>query len=73
MKGVIKVLKEGFGFIKSDEVENDVFFHANNLVDVDFNNLNEGDTLEFEIGEGKNGKEQAINVSLVQNLDQDLD
>jgi len=68
MKGIIKVLKEGFGFIKSDEVESDVFFHANNL-DVDFNSLNEGDTLEFEIGEGKNGKDQAINVSLVQEED----
>jgi len=65
MKGTIKVLKEGFGFIKSEEAENDVFFHANNLEGVEFNDLNEGETLEFEIGEGKNGKEQAINVTLV--------
>lgn len=66
MKGTIKVLKEGFGFIKSDENDGDVFFHANNLEGVDFNELNEGDTLSFEIGQGKNGKSQAINVSLVQ-------
>ena len=66
MKGTIKVLKQGFGFIQSEESENDVFFHANNLQDVDFDSLNEGETLEFEVGEGQNGKEQAINITLVQ-------
>jgi cold shock protein len=66
MKGTIKVLKQGFGFIKSEEASNDVFFHSNNLEGVEFDNLSEGQTLEFEIGEGKNGKEQAINVTLVQ-------
>ncbi len=67
MKGTIKVLKQGFGFIQTEEdSNNDVFFHSNNLENVEFDNLNEGETLEFEIGEGKNGKEQAINVTLVQ-------
>ena len=66
MKGTIKVLKEGFGFLKSEEVSNDVFFHANNLEGVEFDDLEEGQVLGFEIGEGKNGKEQAINVTLVQ-------
>jgi len=66
MKGTIKVLKEGYGFLQCEEAENDVFFHANNLENAEFNDLNEGQTLEFEIGEGKNGKEQAINVTLVQ-------
>lgn len=65
MKGTIKVIKNGFGFIKSDEVENDVFFHANNLEGVEFNDLAEWNTLDFEIGEGNNGKQQAINVKLV--------
>ncbi len=64
MQGTIKVLKEGFGFLKV-EGNDDVFFHANNLEWVDFNELNEGETLEFEIGEWKNGKSQAVNVTLV--------
>lgn len=63
MIGTIKVLKEGFGFIKSEENEGDVFFHANNLEGVEFDELNEGDTLSFEIWEGKNGKQQAIDVT----------
>ena len=65
MKGTIKVLKEGFGFIKSEETSNDIFFHANNLEWVQFNELNEWNTLEFSVGEGKNGKEQALEVRLV--------
>ncbi len=64
MTGTIKVLKEGFGFITVDG-QDDVFFHANNLEGVDFNDLQEGQTLSFEIGEGRNGKEQAVNVTLV--------
>ena len=65
MTGTIIVLKEGFGFISSEGTEGDTFFQANNLIDVEFNSLNVGDELEFEIGEGKNGKQQAIDVRLV--------
>ena len=64
MKGVIKVLKDGFGFIKSEEWKDDVFFHANNLEWVDFNELNVDDVMIFEIGEWKNWKKQWINVRL---------
>jgi len=63
-EGVIKVLLEGFGFIKTEG--GDVFFHANNLVDVNFDDLKVGDTLSYELGEGRNGKEQAVNVQLVE-------
>lgn len=64
MIGTIKVLKEGFGFIKSKENEQDVFFHANNLVWVEFDDLVQGNEVSFEIWEGKNGKTQWINVQL---------
>jgi len=63
MEGTIKVLKEGFGFITSTGTEKDTFFHANNLEGCSFDDLSVGDTLYFQIGEGNNGKEQAINVS----------
>lgn len=65
MIGTIKVLKEGFGFIKSDDVANDVFFHANSLEGASFNDLEEGNKVSFEIGDGKNGKKQWINIKLV--------
>ncbi len=67
MQGIIKVLKDGFGFIKCDEVPDDVFFHANNLVDgVEYDSLEEGMTLTFEMGEGRNGKQQAIDVEVAE-------
>ena len=63
-EGVIKMLKNGFGFVKTEN--GDIFFHANNLVDVEYDNLEEGMTLSFELGEGRDGKEQAINIQLVE-------
>ncbi len=66
MKGVIKVLKTGFGFL-TVEGQDDVFFHAKSLDEgIEFEDLQEGMTLSFEIGEGNNGKSQAINVSVAE-------
>ena len=65
MEGTIKVLKAGFGFLNV-EGQDDVFFHANNLEGVDFDDLELNQTLSFTIEEGKNGKDQAVNVTLVQ-------
>jgi len=65
MKGSIKVLKNGFGFI-AQEGADDVFFHASQLEGVEFNSLQEGQELSFDIGEGNNGKPQAINVTLAE-------
>jgi len=64
-EGVIKMLKNGFGFIKTET--GDIFFHANNLVEgVEYDDLEEGMTLRFELGEGRDGKEQAVNIELVE-------
>lgn len=64
MQGIIKVLKDGFGFIKTEE--GDMFFHANNLENVEYDDLAEGMTLSYEVGEGRDGRPQAINVNLVE-------
>ncbi len=50
MQGQIKRLNEKkFGFIAPDNGEKDLFFHANDLVGVDFNSLREGDSVTFEV------------------------
>ena len=52
--GTIKKLAEkGFGFIASDG--GDVFFHMSCLQDVDFEELQEGQAVEYEMGEGPKG------------------
>ena len=52
--GTIKKLLNGFGFI-SVEGGNDLFFHSEDLVDVRFDDLNEGDTVQFKAGKGPKG------------------
>lgn len=56
-KGTIarKMEDKGFGFIKREGEEKDLFFHSNDLEGVDFESLRENDTVEFEIEEGPKG------------------
>ena len=59
---VARLMDKGFGFIKRDGEDKDLFFHSNELVDVDFNSLKENDTLSFEVEKGPKGL-SAVNVS----------
>lgn len=55
-KGTIKTLKDrGFGFITPEGGDKDLFFHSKELVGVQFNELREGDQVEFEISESPKG------------------
>lgn len=54
----------GFGFISMEGKEKDLFFHSNELDGVTFDQLNEGDKVQFEIAQGEKG-ENATKVSLV--------
>ncbi len=57
MQGTIKKLTDkNFGFITSEESENDVFFHASELDGVDFSSLKEGDSVTFEVKDTPKGK-----------------
>ena len=57
MTGTIKKLTDkNFGFITQDEGGDDLFFHANSLVDVDFSTLAEGDKVSFEVIDTDKGK-----------------
>ena len=66
-KGTIKRLVDrGFGFIKAEEQEEDLFFHRNELQDVQFADLREGQEVEFEKSKGQDGRPKAIKVKLAQ-------
>ena len=65
MDGIIKKLNEkGFGFITPEGEDKDVFFHRNDLVDADFDSLNEGDKVTFEKEDSEKGP-KAVGVTLV--------
>ncbi len=56
MQGTIKKLTDkNFGFIIPEGEEKDLFFHANELDGVDFNELREGDAVTFEMSDTPKG------------------
>lgn len=64
MEGKIKriISKRGFGFIEIVK-GNDIFFHCKGVVGV-FEDLKEGDQVNFEIEKGQKGP-RAIRVKLI--------
>jgi len=64
-KGEIKKLVRDRGFVFiSDTDGNEVFFHQSSLTGIEFDTLNEGQEVEFEVEKSPKGP-RAINVSLV--------
>lgn len=65
MQGTVKFFnaEKGFGFI-SREGGNDIFVHFSSISGDGFKTLNEGDRVEFEVGQGRKG-EEAQNVTVV--------
>jgi uncharacterized LabA/DUF88 family protein/cold shock CspA family protein len=61
-------LKNGYGFIKYPP--NNLFFHATDLLNAEFPELQEGDPVEFSIGFNRDGDEVAKSVKLM--LDDDV-
>lgn len=59
---IARVTDKGFGFIKREGEQKDLFFHANELVGITFNELREGDKVTFDIAESPKGL-NAVKVS----------
>jgi CspA family cold shock protein len=63
MTGTIKTLTDrGFGFIAREGETKDLFFHSKDLVGVTFEELKQGDTVNFEVAETEKGQ-AAVKVS----------
>lgn len=61
---IARLMDRGFGFIKREGQEKDLFFHSKELVGVAFNELHEGDKVTFEVADSPKGP-NAIKVSKV--------
>lgn len=61
-KGTVKFFNDskGFGFIVPDDGSNDVFVHANGLVD----EIAEGDKVSYDVTDGRKGP-NAVNVKVI--------
>ena len=66
MQGTVKWFdsQKGYGFI-TDLEGKDVFVHHSNILMDGFRYLNENDIVNFELGAGKDGREQAVDVRLI--------
>ena len=65
-KGTIRRLMDrGYGFIKTEQ-EEDLFFHRNDVEGVEFTSLSEGQEVEFEKGQGRDGRPAAVKVRLIE-------
>ncbi|MDG2301156.1 MAG: cold shock domain-containing protein [Acidimicrobiales bacterium] len=64
-RGTVKFFntQKGYGFIAQEEGD-DVFVHYSNISGSGFKNLEEGQEVEFEVGEGRKG-EEALDVRAV--------
>jgi len=65
LKGKIKRLirGRGFGFITAED-GSEVFFHRSALQGIDFDTLEEGDSVEFDLEKGYRGS-RAVNVRVI--------
>ena len=61
---IIRLMDRGYGFIKTEQEE--IFFHSNSLEGVEFNSLSEGQEVEFEKGQGRDGRPAAVKVRLIE-------
>ncbi len=61
-QGTVKFFNEskGFGFITDQDSKEDYFVHISGLID----KISEGDSVEFELKEGKKGL-NAVNVKVI--------
>lgn len=55
---------KGFGFIQPADGSKDVFVHISAVERAGLSNLNEGQSLSFELEKGQQGKVSAVNLKV---------
>jgi len=66
LKGEIKrvIRDRGFGFISAEDGQ-EIFFHRSALEGIDFDALEEGNSVEFNVGRGPKGL-RAENIRMIE-------
>jgi len=56
---------KGYGFIQPDDGDRDAFVHISAVERAGLSGLNEGQRVEYDLQPGRNGKEAAENLSVI--------
>ena len=66
-KGIVKWFSQnkGYGFISPDDGGKDVFLHKSALEKSKISNINDGQSVSYDLENGKNGKISAVNLTLL--------
>jgi CspA family cold shock protein len=56
--------QKGYGFIQPDDGSNDVFVHISAVERAGLGSLNEGQKLNYELEQGRQGKTSAVNLQV---------
>ena len=67
IEGVVKWFsaEKGYGFIKQDNSEQDIFVHYSAINSEGYKSLDEGDRVSFEVVEGRKGM-QAADLTVIE-------
>ena len=70
--GTVKFYNDtkGFGFITPDDGSEDIFVHITGVIGVD--SLLDNDKVKFDAIKGRQGKYQAVNVTLIHDTQNDI-
>jgi CspA family cold shock protein len=65
-KGTVKWFnsQKGYGFIQPDDGSKDVFVHISAVERAGLANLNEGQSVSYDVERGQQGKTSAVNLKL---------
>lgn len=65
-KGTVRWFNDqkGYGFIKPDDSENEIFVHYSSIIKEGFKSLTEGSTVEFDVDQNEKGL-KAVNVKIL--------